>query len=211
MPDLYHSERQAILTQALKHAPFEGWTPSMLEHAARDAGYQPFDTQRFLSGGIAELLAYFSSESDAQMAQDAGSLSLASMKVHHRIMAIISARLKRNLVHREAIRRAMAYYALPLNAPSGMQVLYKTLDEIWYLAGDTSTDFNFYTKRALLAPVFTSTVLFWLDDKSEDQKDTLAFLERRLKDVLKIQTFRKSVEATVSEFMKSPFGFLKRK
>lgn len=105
----------------------------------------------------------------------------------------------------------MAYYALPLNAPSGMQVLYKTLDEIWYLAGDTSTDFNFYTKRALLAPVFTSTVLFWLDDKSEDQKDTLAFLERRLKDVLKIQTFRKSVEATVSEFMKSPFGFLKRK
>ncbi len=183
----------------------------MLEHAARDAGFDVFDAQRFFPNGVADLLAFFSEESDRQMVSDASKLDLASMKIHHRIMAVISARLSRNLVHREAIRRAMLFYALPINAFMAMKALYKTLDEIWYLAGDTSTDFNFYTKRALLAPVFTSTVLFWLDDKSDDQADTLAFLERRLKDVLKIQTFRKSAEAAVSDFVKSPFGFLKRR
>jgi ubiquinone biosynthesis protein COQ9 len=57
---------------------------------------------------------------------------------------------------------------------------------IWYAAGDTATDFNYYTKRALLAGVYSATVLYWLDDKSEDFAKTWTFLDRRIADVMRV-------------------------
>ena len=64
--------------------------------------------------------------------------------------------------------------------------LYRTVDAIWYAAGDTSTDYNFYTKRGLLAGVYSSTVLYWLNDDSEGAVATWAFLDRRIADVMKV-------------------------
>lgn len=43
-----------------------------------------------------------------------------------------------------------------------MERLALMVDDIWYWAGDRSTDFNWYTKRALLAGIYTSTgLLIW--------------------------------------------------
>lgn len=205
------SKRTKVLEAALKIAVFEGWNSAMLARAVQDAGLDVRETERLFPKGVSGLLEFFNSESDRKMVDAAKQLDLPKMKVHKRIMTLVMTRLTQNLPHREAIRRGVAFYALPMNALDALRVLYKTLDEIWYQAGDTSTDFNFYTKRALLAPVFTSTVMFWLDDKSEGQKETATFLERRIMDVLKIQTFRKHAEEAVSEFVKSPMAFLKRK
>jgi ubiquinone biosynthesis protein COQ9 len=66
------------------------------------------------------------------------------------------------------------------------ECLYRTVDAIWYAAGDTATDFNFYTKRGLLAAVYSSTLLYWLDDTSEDSAKTWAFLDRRIAEVMKV-------------------------
>ena len=205
------SKRLKILEVALFKAVFEGWNAAMLKRCVIEAGFDVRETERLFPKGVSELLELFSTESDRRMVEACKQLDLPKMKVHKRIMTLIMTRLAQNLAHREAIRRGMAFYALPMNALDALRALYKTLDEIWYQAGDTATDFNFYTKRALLAPVFTSTVLFWLDDKSENQKETAAFLERRIMDVLKIQTFRKTAEDAVASFAKSPMAFFKRK
>jgi ubiquinone biosynthesis protein COQ9 len=84
------------------------------------------------------------------------------------------------------VRSGLSYFALPLNAAAGLTCLYRTVDAIWYAAGDKATDYNFYTKRALLAGVYSSTLLFWLNDKSEDSSATWAFLERRIGEVLQV-------------------------
>ena len=47
-------------------------------------------------------------------------------------------------------------------------------------------DFNFYTKRALLAAVISTTTLYWLDDTTDDGEGSWAFLDRRVADVMKI-------------------------
>jgi ubiquinone biosynthesis protein COQ9 len=70
--------------------------------------------------------------------------------------------------------------------PLALRLAAATCDEIWYAAGDRSVDFNYYTKRGLLAPVYASTVLYWLADTSEGSTDTWGFLDRRIADVLKI-------------------------
>ena len=69
-------------------------------------------------------------------------------------------------------------------------LLYRTVDAIWYAAGDTSADFNFYTKRATLAGVFSSTLFYWLNDRSEGNEATWAFLDRRIDDVMRFEKFK---------------------
>lgn len=203
-------DKKAILECALKKAPFEGWTQSLLEHALEEAGFDRKEWKRFFPAGVVDLLDFYSDLSDFHMVMDTAPMNLSTKKIHERIMILIETRLKRSLPHREAIRRSVAFYALPMHAFAGFKALYKTLDEIWYQAGDTSTDFNFYTKRALLGAVFSSTVLFWLDDKSPNQVETSAFLKRRLLDVLKIQTFRKTAETAFANFANAPLAFFKR-
>lgn len=72
---------------------------------------------------------------------------------------------------------------MPQNAVLGAKLLYRTVDAIWHMAGDTATDWNFYSKRGLLAGVFGATVLYWLNDRSEDYADSWDFLDRRLRNV----------------------------
>ena len=87
-----------------------------------------------------------------------------------RVTVAVRARLELLAPHREACRRLMSFLALPPNAGLAASSTWKTVNAMWYAAGDTSTDFNFYTKRALLASVYASTVLYWLGDESEGAK-----------------------------------------
>ena len=46
---------------------------------------------------------------------------------------------------------------LPENVASSMGELARLADEMWFLAGDRSVDFSWYTKRATLSAVYAST------------------------------------------------------
>ena len=81
----------------------------------------------------------------------------------------------------------MVQNALPLNAPDGAKMLWQTADRIWTLLGDTSEDFNWYTKRMTLSGVIGSTLLFWLGDDSHDTQATWDFLDRRIGDVMQFE------------------------
>jgi ubiquinone biosynthesis protein COQ9 len=89
--------------------------------------------------------------------------------------------------HREALRRALAMLAMPQNAAAAARLAWRSADRIWRLAGDTATDFNHYSKRAILIGVYGSTTLVFLDDEGEDMADTRAFLARRIDGVMKFE------------------------
>ena len=75
-------------------------------------------------------------------------------------------------------------------------------------AGDRSTDFNFYTKRGLLAGVYAATTLYWLDDRSPGFEATQAFLDRRLADVMAIPRLGSRVREFAAR-LPDPFLFLR--
>lgn len=112
------------------------------------------------------------------------------MKIRDRIRTAVRCRLEANSAHREAIRHALAVLASPLAGSLGARLLYRTVDAIWYAAGDTSTDFNFYTKRGILAAVYSSTLLFWLADRSPQSADSWAFLDRRIDNVMQFEKLK---------------------
>lgn len=178
--------REKVLLASLTHVPFEGWTNGSLRAGARDAGLDPAQAARAFPGGPVEAIDFFNRYADHNMLQALQGMDLDAMRVRDRIIAGVRTRLEQNLPHREAVRRALAVLAMPFNAPLGMRCVSRTVDAIWRAAGDASSDYNWYTKRGLLAAVYTATVFYWVNDKSEGTVDTYQFLERRIDTVMRV-------------------------
>ena len=183
--------QDSILDAALSHIIFDGWTLAAVERAAGQSGFSAFDVKRAFPQGVMDVLSYFLTRADNRMlAVLAEDYDLPNMKIRERIATAVMIRLKQNTCHREAVRRAVGVYALPWNIPAATRALYATTDAIWRAAGDTSTDYNFYTKRLMLAQVYSSTLAVWLDDKTADFSETEAFLRRRIENVMQIEKFK---------------------
>jgi ubiquinone biosynthesis protein COQ9 len=140
--------------------------------------------------GPRALLAWFSHWADRLTLETMASRPLDAMKASERIALGVKTRLGLLAPHREAVRRGLALLALPQNAALAVRLLYDTVDALWYAAGDTATDFSFYTKRGILAGIYAATTLHWLDDRSPGFVATESFLERRLGEVGQLPRFR---------------------
>ncbi len=197
-------ERDAAIAAALPHIPELGWTRAALRAAVRDLGLPPEDAALLFPSGPADLVEAFADWADRRMAGDADALNLAERRLPERVRALIALRLAHDRAHKEAVRRAVAFMAAPRHAGMAARALARTVDAIWHAAGDRSADFSWYTKRAILAGVYTSTVLFWLADDSDDAAETLAFLDRRLADVAGIGRLRRRASAWVGRFRPAP-------
>lgn len=178
-----------ILDAALPNIAFDGWTIGALEQAAVSAGLTAFDVKRAFPGGVVEAVDAFVMRADAEMLA-ALPPSVGSMKIRERIATIVMTRLRLLYPHREAVRRAMAVYAMPWHTAHGVQRNWATMDAIWRAAGDTSTDYNYYTKRMTLSKVYHSTMLVFLSDESAELAETEAFLRRRIENVMQFEKFK---------------------
>jgi ubiquinone biosynthesis protein COQ9 len=192
-PDSQARDRLADAVAA--EAAFEGWTRAGLTAAAKGLGLPAGEADRLFPGGPIQVLTHLSERADLRTVQDMEKEGVASLKIRDRIRSAVRIRLERHAGQREAVRRALAVLSLPFNAGLALKLLYKTVDAMWYAAGDTSTDFNFYTKRATLAGVYSSTLLYWLNDRSEGSTATWAFLDRRIDDVMKIEKLKGQVRS----------------
>ncbi len=191
------AKRDALIDALLCQVPFDGWTSRALSHALAAAGEHPDDGPIYFPGGAAEMISAFCALADERMEQAAVAADLAAYRVPARVKAIIALRFEQNRGNKEAIRRALAWLSLPIHLPLAAKLTAATVDAIWHAAGDSSADFNWYTKRGILAGVYTSTLLYWLTDTSDDDAATLAFLDRRLASVGKIGGIRREIEARV--------------
>lgn len=194
LPPQLKSEREQILEIALGHVPSHGWTEQSLRMATTDAGFEESMSRRAFPRGINDLIDTYLSKADDLMLGELEKCSLAAMPIRDRIRSAVKLRLEQSSEQREAIRRLIALQCTPQHAGSAMLALHRTVDKMWRAAGDKSADFNFYTKRALLAGVYSSTTLFWLNDHSADFSETWHFLDRRINDVMRLQKVRSEYE-----------------
>ena len=194
-------ERDAAITAMLPNVPFDGWTPKALRLGLAAIGAPADDAELLFPGGAVDLVTCFCDLADRQMEQAAAATDMTDMRVPKRVRAIIALRLEQMQPHKEAIRRALAVLALRGKIGVATACTARTVDAIWHAAGDTSADFSWYSKRAILASVYTSTLLFWLRDTSEQDAETLEFLDRRLAGVGRIGKLRKRGEAAMARFM----------
>lgn len=180
------SEQERVARAMMRHVPFDGWTDKALAAALADEGLPAADARRIFPRGAIGAVEALNRAADRDMVASMQGLDLANMRVRDRVVAGVRVRLEASEPDREAIRRAMQLLALPQNAMIALRCLHRTVDAIWYAAGDTAADFNWYTKRGLLAAVYSSTVMFWINDRSPDCAATWDFLERRIDSVMRL-------------------------
>jgi ubiquinone biosynthesis protein COQ9 len=199
LSDLSSAElRPHLIAAMLPHVSFDGWGEKALLAAASDLGVDGVRARLAFPEGLGDMLAAYLAKADADLEAALAERGLHNMKVRERITLAVRTRLELAIPHREAARRAASLLLLPQFAGLAARSLWATADTMWRAAGDTSTDFNFYSKRTILSGVYSATLLVWLADESEEFATTWAFLDRRIADVMKIEKakaqWRKSSE-----------------
>ena len=203
--------RDQLVKAMLVHVPLDGWAWPALDAGAKDLGLEAGDARRAFTGGLGEVADHFARWSDRRMLEELAIKDLEGMRVRDRIHACVKTRLVMNAEHKEATRRLLSFLALPQNAGHLSKMTWRTCSEMWYAAGDTSTDWNHYSKRGLLASVYSSTILYWMVDEGDENGDfpeTWGFLERRIDDVLKTFGMPRRIKERLCNLLPTvgPFG-----
>jgi ubiquinone biosynthesis protein COQ9 len=182
--------RAALAPLIAVSAAFDGFGAAALDDAARGATVDPDVARLAFPGGGRDMVDAWFADIDARMAERWPAETLATLKIRQRIIALVEARIDLLADSRESLRRALALLALPTNAPFAAKLGWRTADSMWRLAGDTATDYNHYSKRAILGTVYAATMAVFLNDHSEDCADTRAFLARRIDAVMRFESWK---------------------
>lgn len=201
-----------ILDASLPHVAFDGWTQATFEAAVSDADVESELAKSLFPRGALDVAVAFHQRGDEQMIARLKSENLLSMRFRDRIAAGVRFRLEAAAEDKEAVRRGTTLFALPHHAVEGAKLIWGTADAIWTTLGDSSRDYNWYTKRATLSGVYGSTVLFWLGDDSEDHTATWEFLDRRIDNVMTFEKVKAQVNANpvASKLMTGPNWLLSK-
>lgn len=179
--------RVALAPRIAVAAVFDGWSKTAVAAAADAAGVDRDVAAYAYPGGAMDMIAAWIAHVDAAMARAQPAEALAALPVRERIRRLVMARLEAVAGMEEALRRALAVMAMPQNAPRALKLGWHSADVMWRLAGDTATDYNHYTKRAILAGVYAATLAVFADDKGEGKAETRAFLDRRIDGILRFE------------------------
>lgn len=185
--------RTKLLVAALPHVAFDGWTRDTFEAAITDSGLDDDLARSCAPRGGIDLAIAFHRMGDAAMVAALEAEDLSAMRYSERIEFAVRKRIEIAGMDREAVRRGVTLFALPINAAEGAKLIWGTADKIWATLGDTSTDYNWYSKRTILSGVYSSTLLFWLGDDSEAAEATWAFLTRRIAGVMQFEKVKAQV------------------
>jgi len=205
------STKDILLDAALMHVPFDGWSDTALAAALADTGLDATVAKAVFPRGPVDMALAYHARGDAQMLAALQAADLGDMRFRDRIAHAVRLRLEA-VEEKELVRRGMTLFALPPYAADGARALWQTADHIWQALGDTSQDVNWYTKRATLSAVYSATVLYWLGDTSEDDAATWAFLDRRIDNVMQIESLKAKARANpaLSRLLQGPLGLLGR-
>jgi ubiquinone biosynthesis protein COQ9 len=186
MKDPVTSLRDQIILQALPHVAVKGWTWDVVKQAAIECKAQDKIEEGLFSNGLVDAVAHFSDYIDRLMLKKLESLSVSALRSKDKVRAAILCRFNILETYKGAIKASLSFWAMPTHVIQGQRVLWRTSDCIWNWAGDTATDYNRQTKRALLSSILAGTAMVWIGDESEGHIITQAFLDRRLENVMEI-------------------------
>lgn len=179
--------RPALAPAIAKAAIFDGWTMQAVDSAAAARGADPAVARLAFSGGAMDMIAAWIASVDAAMDQAFADGALDGLPVRERIRRLVWFRLEAIAGLEEALKRALSVMVMPQNAGRALKLGWASADAMWRLAGDTATDYNHYTKRAILGGIYTATLAIFADDQSEGKADTAAFLDRRIDGIIRFE------------------------
>jgi len=176
-----------LLDEALRLAPAEGWTRLMVKRAGRVLGLTPGEVELILPNGPADLAALLSRRHDERALALLAEVDPQGLKIRERIRRACEARIDAATADEAAFRRWLGWLSLPQNLALGARLAWASADVLWRWAGDTATDENHYSKRAILAGVLTGAYAIRI---SSGRQAALAFVDRRIDNVMAYEKWK---------------------
>ena len=194
--------KRDLLSNTLKNIPFDGWTEKSLKDAAKSLFSDEKMAFIAFPNGLTDLVDFFATKTDEEMEARIKKLDLKKMKLTEKIIKAVMIRLNIHAEEKEAIKALLSYYSQPAHAHEAVINTARTIDKIWRAVGDHSYDFSFYTKRFSLATIYSTTVLYWISDDSENFQKTEEFLKRRIDGLIRFGKFKNSMVGKVAGIFK---------
>ena len=157
-PDWATAAEVRVLEAALPLAATLGWRETLVAAAARAAGLSPADALLLLPNGAGDLAALLARRHDSAALAALATVDAGTLKIRERIRTAVQARIDAALVDEAAVRACTRWLAQPPHLPLAGRLAWASADGLWRWAGDTATDANHYSKRAILTGVLTSTL-----------------------------------------------------
>ncbi|EGG25158.1 ubiquinone biosynthesis protein [Cavenderia fasciculata] len=189
--------KEIILEKALKNVSLYGWSDTSISMACTELGYSNITHGLFENGGY-DLAYYFVTRCNNQLKEKLSSDILMGLTPRERIKMVIKIRLSMLIPYIHRWSEAMQLLAHPKNLINSAPSMANLVDEVWHLVDDRSSDFEWYSKRALLAALYTSSELFMITDTSPEYKNTWRFVDDRVDDLISIIKFKRDVGESLS-------------
>ena len=180
---------QDLLDQAIQLAPSQGWTWPLVYAAGKACGLTKAETGLLVPHGPADLAALLSRRHDAQAL--AALPNPSNLKIRERIREAVTARLAAAAADGPALRRWAGWLALPLNTPLALRLVWESADGLWRWAGDTATDENHYSKRAILAGILISSMAIQMQS---GPGAALKFVDARIENVMAFEKWKAGIK-----------------
>lgn len=210
MSELPSARFRARLLEAFPaHAATLGWTDAALKAACRDVQLSEGEAELACPRGAIDLCEAFADRADQEMLAGLDGLDLGRMRIRERVKAAVQLRVEAQAPYKEAARAMTRALSMPHRAGEAARIIWRTADRIWRALGDTSTDGNFYSKRAILSGVLASTYARWFADQSEDSAETWSFLDARIENVMQFEKLKARAKP-LSEGIEGAVGAISR-
>ena len=190
-PDWADQAEQRVLDAAIALAPALGWSATLLAKAAAEAGLSPGEAMLLLPNGARDLAALLSARHDRAALDALTGVDPAGLKIRERIRRGVEARLDAAEADAGAVRRWAGYLALPQNLGLALRLTWASADGLWRWAGDTATDENHYSKRAILSGILISTLAIRLQS---GQAAASAYLDARIDNVMAFEKWKAGIK-----------------
>ncbi len=205
--DKINQEKILILEDFLKNASFDGWNELTLKTSAQNCNFVEDYYKLLFPQGISDFTNFFYDYTTKKMTDVFfNEENIKNKKIKEKIAFLVEARLNIYNPYKESIRSLLSYNLYPQNILSAQLNIWKICDQIWFLCDDKATDFNYYSKRALLEGVYSSSILFWLDDKSNNWEETKSFIVAQISRTLKIGKISSSLTSSIKNFYNNLFN-----
>jgi len=200
-------KRLELINLAKKTVSKYGWNDSLFEKISFNNRINPEELFILFPDGYKQMLKLSLDYLNYELENICNQYDFKRIPVHKRIKKIIIIKINLMKKNKDFYRRTFYFLLLPINYKLLTAYLYKSVDLMWYLSGDNSTDFNFYTKRMILSGVYSSVILHFISN------DSLLETEKKLDNNLlkvskiplikdKIKLYKKSLPSFL-RFLKS--------
>ncbi|MAF97672.1 MAG: COQ9 family protein [Micavibrio sp.] len=181
--------KEDIINTAMPNIAFDGLNWEMICNSAEQAGYSKNTAESVFIHKMKDVLQTISEITDKNMLEALEAINPDDLPIRQRIKIALLERFKYLSQHRDALTQSMQYWIIPSNKPRAARIVWQSADTIWSWAGDTSKDYNHYTKRILLSGIITATTLYLLNNKECSDADLEDFIDRRIENVMTINKF----------------------